>query len=277
MAVRTGYADTSLHYGRVPQWLYERMELLGSEIIEAIVLEFGTGEVLSRLSARIDNNAIQDGFQIYLHSFILTRDGEWAVVQQGMNTEKRVARRYHWHSTAVHSFVETPHTAIVGENQGIIMNLIDSGARGSRDAITEFSKEPPDRVMKEIRHITLPSRHDVRREDIDIERLRKVLSVSYEQGTKDFASLLLVKGLGPKTLRGLALVGEVIYGAPFRFTDPARFSFAHGGKDGHPFPVSLRRYDSTIRVLRDALNRAKIGRSEKLKAFRRLERHMGAG
>jgi hypothetical protein len=227
----------------------------------------------SRLSARVDNNAIQDGFQIYLHSFVVTSCGKWAVIQQGMNTAKRMARRYHWHSSTVRSFVESPHSAIVGENQGTIMNLTDPGASSSREAVTQMSNQNPDRVIKEIRHIVLPQRHDVRIQDIDLDRLRKVLTVSHEQGTLDFASVLLVKGLGPKTLRSLALVGEIIYGAPFRFTDPARFSFAHGGKDGHPYPISRDDYDRTIHVLRTAIEHAKVGKSEKLEALQRLEIH----
>jgi hypothetical protein len=225
----------------------------------------------SRLTARIDNNAIADGFQIYLHTFILSSGGEWAVVQQGLNDASGLARRYHWHSASVRDFVSDPHTGIVGEQQGEIMNLVDRDAASAQNAILDIVHQRPDANLSEIRRLIAPSHHDVRAEDVDLDRLGAVLATAYERDLHDFASLLLVEKLGPRTLQSLALVAEVIHGAPTRFSDPARFSFAHGGKDRHPFPVPLRTYDESIRVLRGALDAAKLGDPDKLDAFRRLD------
>lgn len=232
------------------------------------------GEALvrtSRLTARIDNNAIADGFQIYLHAFILTPAGDWAVVQQGLNDERGLARRYHWHSASVRDFVSEPHTGIVGEQQGEIMNLVDRHATAARGAMLEIVHERPDKAIAEVRRLIAPRHHDVRAEDVNLDRLGAVLATAYERDLRDFASLLLVEKLGPRTLQSLALVAEIIHGAPTRFSDPARFSFAHGGKDGRPFPVPLRVYDESIAVLRDSLDAAKIGDPDKLDGFRRLD------
>ncbi len=232
------------------------------------------GETLvrtSRLTARIDNNAIADGFQIYLHNFVVTADGEWAVVQQGLNDRNGMARRYHWHSATVRDFVAEPHSAIVGENQGTIMNLVDSGARPAQTALLEIAHERPDKTLIAARHLKLPAHHEVREKNVDLKRLGAVLAVAYERDLHDFAELLLLENLGPRTLQSLALVAEVVHGAPSRFADPARFSFAHGGKDGHPFPVPLKTYDESINVLRRSLDAAKVGDREKLDGFRRLE------
>lgn len=226
----------------------------------------------SRLTARIDNNAIADGFQLYLHSFVIHKSGEWAVVQQGMNQQTRFARRYHWHSSAVRDFVSNPHTAIVGPPQGTILNLVDTRASLAQQALLTIAHEPVESSLGDIRKLNLPSHHDVRPADIDLKRLGAVLAVAHEQDLRDFASFLLVEGLGPRTLQSLALVAEVVHGAPSRFDDPARFSFAHGGKDGHPFPVPLRTYDETLGVLRRALDAARLGHTEKLESFRRLDR-----
>jgi hypothetical protein len=237
------------------------------------------GEALvrtSRLAARIDNNAIADGFQIYLHTFVLAADGEWAIVQQGMNTAHRMARRYHWHSAAVRDFVSEPHTAIVGPPAGTIQNLVDARAESARAALVSIARTEPARTLADIRKLTMPSRHDVRASDVDERRLGAVLSVAYERDLRDFASLLLVEQLGPRTLQSLALVAEVIHGAPSRFEDPARFSFAHGGKDGHPFPVPLRTYDESIAVLRRSLDAAKVGRTDKAEGVARLDRFVRA-
>jgi uncharacterized protein len=230
----------------------------------------------SRLTARIDNNAIADGFQIYLHSFVLARDGEWAVVQQGLNENRATARRYHWHSAAVRDFVCEPHTAIVGEPRGVIRNLVDAAAAPAQQAMIDVASTQPDRVLQEIRSWTAPRHHDVRVEDVDLKRLGAVLALAYERELRDFASLLLVEQLGPRTLQSLALVAEVIHGTPTRFSDPARFSFAHGGKDGHPFPVPLKTYDETISVLRRSLERAKVDASEKTGATARLDKFVRA-
>ena len=226
----------------------------------------------SRLTARVDNNAIADGFQLYLQSFVIHKSGEWAVVQQGMNNENHLARRYHWHSATVRDFVSDPHTAIVGKPQGTILNLVDHRASQAQKALLTIAQEPVQASLGEIRKLAMPSHHDVLPADVDLKRLGAVLAVANETDIRDFASLLLVEGLGPRTLQSLALIAEVVHGAPSRFADPARFSFAHGGKDGHPFPVPLKTYDESLSVLRRALDAAKLGHTEKLEGFRRLDR-----
>jgi hypothetical protein len=380
---RSGTADLPLHGGRVPEWLAQRMAILGTAITEAIIYDYGTsaflsrisdpfwfqafgavmgmdwhssgittsvmgalkrglarradelglyicggrgrfsrntpgelralserrgfdGETLvrtSRLTARIDNNAIADGFQIYLHSFLVTADGEWAVVQQGLNDQTGMARRYHWHSTSVKDFVAEPHTGIVGDHQGTIMNLVDAKAKGAQNAMLAIARERPEKILRTSkgssearcgtgvsslitnagRYLRLPARHQVRATDVDLKRLGTVLALAYERDLHNFAELLLVEKLGPRTLQSLALVAEVIHGAPTRFDDPARFSFAHGGKDGHPFPVPLKTYDESLNFLRTSLDRARgvstgsgsdgvnFGK-QKLEGLRRLER-----
>lgn len=226
----------------------------------------------SRLTARVDNNAVADGFQLYLHSFAITKSGEWAVVQQGMNPANHLARRYHWHSTTVRDFVSEPHNAIVGKPQGTILNLVDARATKAQSALLMIAKEPIEASLSEARKLTMPIHHDVRAENVDLKRLGAVLAVAHEQELRDFASLLLVEGLGPRTLQSLALIAEVVHGAPSRFADPARFSFAHGGKDGHPFPVPLKTYDESLAVLRRSLEAARVGHTEKLEGFKRLDR-----
>ena len=226
----------------------------------------------SRLTARIDNNAIADGFQIYLHTFVLTADGEWAVVQQGMNESSRLARRYHWHSPAVRDFTADPHTAIVGEHAGVIRNLVDGRARPAQEALLAISRSDPQRTLAEVRRLEMPRHHDVRRSDVNEKRLGAVLALAHERDLRDFASFLLLEQLGPRTLQSLALIAEVVHGTPTRFEDPARFSFAHGGKDGHPFPVPLKTYDESIAVLRRALDGAKLGHGDKLDGFSRLDK-----
>jgi uncharacterized protein len=233
------------------------------------------GEALartSRLTARVDNNAIADGFQLYLHSFVISRTGEWAVIQQGMNPKSHLARRYHWHSETVRSFVANPHTAILGEPQGTILNLVDARASLAQKALLTIAKEPVESSLMEARKLMMPGHHEVRASDIDLKRLGAVLAVAHTQEFRDFASFLLLEGLGPRTLQSLALIAEVVHGAPSRFSDPARFSFAHGGKDGHPFPVPLKTYDESLAVLRRSLDAARLGRSEKVQGFQRLDR-----
>ena len=233
------------------------------------------GEALvrtSRLTAKIDNTAIADGFQLYLHTFILSAAGEWAVVQQGMNDATGMARRYHWHSAAVRDFTCAPHTAIVGEPQGEIMNLVDAGAQPAQHALLEIAARAPETNLADFRKLAMPRRHEVRAADVDLRRLGAVLATAYQREFHDFASLLLVENLGPRTLQSLALMAEVVHGTPTRFSDPARFSFAHGGKDGHPFPVPLKTYDQSISVLRRALDSARVGDADKLDGFARLER-----
>jgi uncharacterized protein len=224
----------------------------------------------SRLTARVDNNAIADGFQIYLHSFVLTARGEWAVIQQGLNGDAGLARRYHWHSATVRDFTCEPHAAIAGQHQGEIMNLVDAAAQPAQRALLEISHQTPEITVRDL-CLAMPAHHDVRARDVDLKRLGAVLAVAYERDLRDFASLLLLEKLGPRTLQSLALIAEVVHGAPVRFSDPARFSFAHGGKDGHPFPVPLKTYDASISVLRTALDAALAGDDDKLAGMRRLD------
>jgi hypothetical protein len=226
----------------------------------------------SRLAARVDNNAIQDGFQLYLHSFVIASDGEWTIIQQGMNPDTALARRYHWHSSSVQDFTSEPHTGIVGEHQGMIVNLVDARSKPAQHAMLETVRKNPDNNLENIRRLVMPAHHEVRSNNVDLRRLGAVLALAHERELSDFASLLLVEGLGPRTLQSLALVAEVIHGAPTRFSDPARFSFAHGGKDGHPFPVPLKTYDETISFMRRSLEAAKLGHSEKIDGMRRLDR-----
>jgi hypothetical protein len=225
----------------------------------------------SRLTARIDNNAIADGFQIYLHSFVVTSTGEWAVVQQGLNDQSGMARRYHWHSASVSDFVSEPHTGIFGENQGTIMNLVDAEAGPAQNALLDIAHENPERTLEAARYLRMPGHHEVRSQCVDLKRLGAVLAVAYDRDLHDFAELLLLEKLGPRTLQSLALVAEVAHGVPSRFSDPARFSFAHGGKDRHPFPVPLKIYDESLNFMRSSLDRARIGDKEKLEGFKRLE------
>lgn len=412
MIKRSGYADLPLHTGTVPRWLADRMKLLGTEIVESILLNFGKKEFLTRLSdplwfqslgavlgmdwhssgittsvmyalkrginerahefglcvcggrgkysrktpdellfladatgmdgtklvnaskltAKVDSAAVQDGFELYMHNFVLSDEGDWVVIQQGMNTKAKTARRYHWSSENLKSFgsdsdafLDSPHTGVTGENQGMILNLADSSAQKTRGSILTLTHENPDKILHEIslisendverqlefdfgnekdcrvistssinadngknqispewqgtqiliqndRNLKMPSHHDVRAEDVDLKRLGAVLATSYAQPPENFSSLLLTKGLGARTLQSLTLVSEVIYGTPSRFTDPARFSFAHGGKDGHPFPVPTRIYDESIRVLGDAIEKSKLGYNDKSDCLRRLSK-----
>jgi hypothetical protein len=239
----------------------ERTSLDGDSLVRA-----------SRLAARVDNNAIADGFQLYLHSFVITKSGEWTVVQQGMNPKSVLARRYHWHSATVRDFTSEPHTGIVGENQGAIMNLVAVQSKPAQQALLDIIREHPDTTLRQVRRLTLPAHHEVTASDVDLKRLGAVLAVAHERELSEFASLLLLEKLGPRTLQTLALVAEVIHGTPTRFSDPARFSFALGGKDGHPFPVPLKIYAEAIGVLRRSLTSAKVGETEKIDGFRRLDR-----
>ncbi len=227
----------------------------------------------SKLVAKVDSAAVQDGFDLYLHSFVLAADGSWTVVQQGMNTSRRQARRYHWLSEGLQSFVEEPHAAIEGPNRGQIVNLTDHRARSSRQAQVSLVGQGPDRVVDELRHmrrLQMPAHHEVRASDVMLRRLHGALAAAADRPPSRYDDLLLTRGVGARTIQALALVSEVVHGAPCRFDDPARFSFAHGGKDGHPFPVPLKVYDRTLRVLRQAVDQARLGRTEKLDALRRL-------
>jgi hypothetical protein len=229
----------------------------------------------SRLVAKVDGAAVQDGYALYLHAFFVAADGRWAVVQQGMDTGARRARRYHWLSEGLESFVEEPHAAIEGHPRGAIVNLVDRRAGPSRAAQLALVRDGPDRVLVELRRLApslvLPAHHDVRAGDVVLRRLHGAMAAAAERGPVDFADLLLTPGLGARTVLALAMAAEVIHGAPCRFTDPARFSLAHGGKDGHPYPVPLRVYDETLRVLRRAVDRARLGQDDRAAAIRRLD------
>jgi hypothetical protein len=242
----------------------------------------------SRLVAKVDSVAVQDGFDLYLHGFIVTSDGKWVVVQQGMNGASRFARRYHWHSEGLKSFVEAPHTAIDGKNQGEIVNLTDRRAEASRlgqidllfdlgpdGIVREFAalrgKSTPPAEQPLLPHLVMPAHHDVRPKDVIVRRLHGALAAAADSGPKNFTDLLLVPGVGARTVLSLAMVAEVVHGAPCRFADPARFSLAHGGKDRHPFPVPLKVYDKTIEVLKSAVANGKLGNEDRLAALRRLD------
>ena len=259
----------------------------------------------SKLVAKVDSAAVQDGFDLYLHSFIVTDDGKWCVVQQGMSDARREARRYHWLSEDLQSFLDSPHAAIEGKNKGVIVNLADARAARNRAAGLELLQGGPDlpiAVLKRLRksgpvatrtnvalslfpelespplqdapplpYLHMPAHHDVRASDLILRRLHGVLAAAADRGPKDFTELLLSPGVGARTVASLALVAEVVHGTPSRFSDPARFSMAHGGKDGHPFPVPLKVYDETIRVLKSAVDRAKLGNADRLHAIQRLD------
>ena len=245
----------------------------------------------SRLVAKVDSAAVQDGFDLYLHGFIVADDGHWVIVQQGMNGDKRQARRYHWFSEGLESFVNSPHAAIEGRSQGEIVNLADRRAGKSRhDQLDLLATLGPDRIIREaaalawkaepepapvaqpmLPHLIMPAHHDVRESDVNMRRLHGNLAAAADRGPVDFEDLLLVPGVGARTVKALALVAEVVHGAPCRFSDPARFSIAHGGKDRHPFPVPIKVYDETINVMKSAILKGKLGREEELQALRRLD------
>ncbi len=254
---------------------------------ERIGFDGGKLATASRLVAKVDSAAVQDGFELYLHGFVVADDGRWVVVQQGMNGDRKQARRYHWLSDGLKSFVDEPHAAIEGHAQGEIINLTDRRAEASRNKQLELlGSLGPDGITRELASLSgdaspsqaslpflvMPAHHDVRAEDIHLRRLRGNLAAAAERAPTDFAELLLTPGVGGRTVRALAMVAEVVHGAPCRFSDPARFSLAHGGKDRHPFPVPLKVYDETIRVLKSAVQKAKLGQDDELAALQKLDR-----
>ena len=224
----------------------------------------------SKLSAKVDNTAVQDGFQLYTHNFIVTDTVKWTVVQQGMRADSKTARRYHWHSNNIKSFVEEPHTGICGTNQGAILNLTDAEARSTRDSILMMTHDKPELIIKEFQQLIMPSHHDVQINDVNLKRLGVALWLAFDSHPDNFEELLLLNGVGPRTIQSLTLVSEVIHGTPSRFKDPARFSFAHGGKDGHPFPVPTKIYDETIQTLQTAVHKSKLGTTDKAEAIKKL-------
>jgi len=283
---------------RTPDELREQASRTGAD---------GEGLVhTSRITAKVDSSAVQDGFQVYHHAFFHTPDGSWAVVQQGMREADGSARRYHWLGERVESLVREPHAAVCADRRGgAVLNLVADESEGARSASAEIAREDPSRVMREWdalrgqpslfgpwspggsrarREATPPERrtsdalrmprrhHVVEAEDVDPRHLRKVLLATYESGPADFEGLLGVRGVGARSLRALALLSEVVYGEPASLRDPARFSFAHGGKDGHPHPVDQQTYDRSIHLLREAVDRVKVGRTDRVKALKRLSR-----
>ncbi len=350
---RTGFADLPLHTGRAPRWLFARMTALAREIVAVLADEFGTAEVLRRLSdpywfqalgcvlgydwhssglttvvcgalkealkdagrelglfvaggkgkaarrtpedilavashlrvdpagliqasrmaAKVDNHALQDGYSIYHHVMVFDREGRWAVIQQGMNLSNRYARRYHWLGEAVVDFVNEPHAAVCCDERTRPLNMVAAEAEAARRAVAELAREKPWRLMQELRRLQrlrLPPHHEILMQDIHPDHLASVFLKAYEAQPASFAELLGLPQVGAKTIRALALLAELLYGAPLSFRDPARFAFAHGGKDRHPFPVDRALYDRSIQILHEAVARARLGDRERLEALRRL-------
>ncbi|MGH6916624.1 MAG: DUF763 domain-containing protein, partial [Geminicoccaceae bacterium] len=228
----------------------------------------------SRLAAKVDNTALQDGHQLYHHTFVFTPAGRWCVVQQGMSETARTARRYHWLSETLQSFVEEPHAAVCCDRQGASLNRVAAESAAARAAVTELAARPPETMLslfERVPTLFMPQRHPVSLDDVDLRQLHKILLKTYERAPENFETVLATEGLGPKALRALVLTAELIYGTKASARDPARFSFAHGGKDGTPYPVDRATYDRTIEILRNALGRArKIDRSDQTRALKRL-------
>ncbi len=351
--MRTATASLPLHYGKTPRWLFGRMRRLAGELASVIVEEFGTEEMLGRLSdpfwfqsfgcvlgfdwhssgitttacaalkeglkprqkelglfvaggkgatsrrtpqeierlgpeldidpaqliyasrmaAKVDSAGLQDGYQIYHHTFVFDKRGAWSVIQQGMNTSTRVARRYHWLGEGVEDFVCEPHAAICCDNKADSLNMVARESEEARKMSTLLAGERPDRLVAELtslQHLEMPAHHDVRLHEVHPDRLHSIFLKTHEQRAESFEALLGIQGVGAKTIRALSLISELVYGAAPSFRDPVRFSFAHGGKDGHPYPVDRHNYDRSIATLEDALRRAKLGDRERLAALRRL-------
>ena len=240
-------------------YIADKTGLNGTELVKA-----------SKLSAKVDNTAIQDGYQLYQHNFVVTDNGSWCVIQQGLNDADGTARRYHWLSENLTSFIDEPHTGINGISRGTILNLTANEASDNRKGILDISHTDSTKIMQDFARLILPEHHDVRATDVDLKRLGALLYVTREQQPQTFEDLLMLEGVGPRTMQSLALVSEVIHGAPSRFKDPARFSFAHGGKDGHPFPVPVKIYDESIQILQKGIEKSKLGNSDKLNSINKL-------
>jgi len=230
----------------------------------------------SRLAAKVDNTALQDGYQLYHHSFFYTREGKWAVVQQGMNEDSRYARRYHWLGERVEDFVNEPEAAICCDARSpLVLNLVAHDSAEARSVSTLVSHDKPEKLVREIKkmqELGLPTRHQILLRDLHPDRLYKIFCKTYERQPNNFQELLDLEGVGPKTIRALSLIAELIYSAKPNYSDPARYSFAHGGKDRHPYPVDRKNYDHSIEYLRRVINQARLGHTEKLEALRRLSK-----
>jgi len=227
----------------------------------------------SRMAAKVDTAGLQDGFQLYHHCFIFSSSGKWAVIQQGMNETTRYARRYHWIGEKVKNFVCEPHSAICSDWKGKGLNMVAKESEKARLVCTQLSCDKPLKIIKELKKISnlkMPSSHSFSIEEVRPQRLEKILQAVYESCPRNFEQLLGIRGVGPKTVRALALISDLVYGVKPSFKDPATYSFAHGGKDGHPYPVDRKTYEETISVLHKALQEAKVGKSEKVKALKRL-------
>ncbi|MDV3754968.1 hypothetical protein CMU20_08035 [Elizabethkingia anophelis] len=240
-------------------YIADKTGLNGTELVNA-----------SKLSAKVDNTAIQDGYQLYQHNFVVTDNGNWCVIQQGLNDADGTARRYHWLSENLTSFIEEPHTGINGISRGTILNLTANEASDNRKGILDISHTDSTKIMQDFARLILLEHHEIRATDVDLKRLGALLYVTREQQPQTFEDLLMLEGVGPRTMQSLALVSEVIHGAPSRFKDPARFSFAHGGKDGHPFPVPVKIYDESIQILQKGIEKSKLGNSDKLNSINKL-------
>jgi hypothetical protein len=362
--MRTGTINLPLHGGKAPYWLFSRMKSLSREIISMIVSEYGTLEIIRRLSdplwfqafgcvlgfdwhssgvtttvcgaikesikglekdlgffiaggkgrtsrktpaeienaaglmgkdfahltyssriiAKVDSSALQDGYQLYHHCFIFTKDGSnWSVIQQGMNEENRMARRYHWTSDGLESYICEPHKAICCDKKDRVINLTARESGEARKTVALLSREKPENIIADLKKIkecnrksySLPRRHYIKLDDISLKRLGNIFTSTYQNKPENFEKLLSLKGVGPKTIRALALISELVYGVKYSIKDPVRFSFAHGGKDGIPYPVDRENYNLSIEILHKAVKDSKIGRTEKIKAIKRLSYFYG--
>jgi len=255
---------------RTPDHIRQSAEII-SLVSDAEVLVYNI-----KMSAKIDNTAVQDGYQLYHHTFVFNQEGDWAVIQQGMNDTNGWARRYHWFSPILKSFVHEPHAAICADHRGnILLNMVAGEAESNRQAVTYLSKEKPEKVEAEAKNIiecNLSRRHPVTIEDLNPRYFHKILLKTYERQPNDFQKLLEIEGVGPKTLRALALIAELLYGAPISTRDPARYSFAHGGKDGYPYPVDRPNYDRSIEIMKRAVEQSRLGNQEITNAIKRLQR-----
>jgi hypothetical protein len=227
----------------------------------------------SKMAAKVDSSALQDGYQLYHHCFIFSKNGSWTVVQQGMNTSTRYARRYHWLGEEVKDFVCKPHSAICCDKKGTPLNMVAEKSKKARKITTLLAKEKPEGLIakiKKLQNLKLPAHHQVLVKNINPERLNKIFLSTYDKQPENFEELLGIKGVGPKTIRALSLISELVYGVTPSFNDPVRYSFAHGGKDGHPYPVDRKNYDLSINILKKAINSSKIEQAEKIRAIKRL-------